>query len=77
MIKTAARPNDVNQAKIFNFDVRETSNSKDAKYVLLLNDSNNTIRDTMKTNALVGLDDYLAEVKGFEEIQKEPHLLAS
>lgn len=31
----------------------------------------------MKTNALVGLDDYLAEVKGFEEIQKEPHLLAS
>lgn len=77
LIKTAARPNDVNQAKIFNFDVRETSNSKDAKYVLLLNDSNNTIRDTMKTNALVGLDDYLAEVKGFEEIQKEPHLLAS
>ena len=77
LIKTAARPNDINQAKIFNFDVRETANSRDAKYVLLLNDSNNPIGGNMNTNALVGLDKHLAEVKGFEEIQKKPNLLAS
>lgn len=77
LIKTAARPNDVNQAKVFNFDVRETSNTRDSKYVLLLNDSNTAIRDQMKMNALVGLDDNLAEVIGFEKIQNDPSLLVA
>lgn len=77
LIKTAARPNDVNQAKVFKFDVRETSNTRDSKYVLLLNDSNTAIRDQMKMNALVGLDDNLAEVIGFEKIQNDPSLLVA
>ena len=72
-----ARPNDVNQAKVFKFDVRETSNTRDSKYVLLLNDSNTAIRDQMKMNALVGLDDNLAEVIGFEKIQNDPSLLVA
>ncbi|WP_368356723.1 hypothetical protein [Ligilactobacillus murinus] len=76
-MKTAARPNDVNQAKVFKFDVRETSNTRDSKYVLLLNDSNTAIRDQMKMNALVGLDDNLAEVIGFEKIQNDPSLLVA
>ena len=59
------------------FDVRETSNTRDSKYVLLLNDSNTAIRDQMKMNALVGLDDNLAEVIGFEKIQNDPSLLVA
>lgn len=47
------------------------------KYVLLLNDSNTAIRDQMKMNALVGLDDNLAEVIGFEKIQNDPSLLVA
>ena len=77
LIKTAARPNDVNQAKVFKVDVRETSNTRDSKYVLLLNDSNTAICDQMKMNALVGLDDNLAEVIGFEKIQNDPSLLVA
>jgi len=77
LIKTAARPNDINQAKIFNFDVRETVNNRDAKYILLLNDSNTSIHNPMKSNALVGLDSNIADVKGFNEIKKFPKSLAS
>ena len=67
----------VNELKVFKFDVRETSNTRDSKYVLLLNDSNTAIRDQMKMNALVGLDDNLAEVIGFEKIQNDPSLLVA
>lgn len=78
LIKTVTRPNDINQAKIFNFDVRETSQvRREAKYSLVLNDIEKSFKNQMKINALTGLDSTEANVIGFKEIKDNPSLLSA
>lgn len=70
LLKTVGRPNDVNQAKIFNYDVKATSLVRDADYILVLDDKNyktNIEQDTINT-ALIGLENINAQVIGSREL---------
>lgn len=77
LIKTVARPNDINQAKIFNFDVRETSHVRQATFSLVLNNVEKDIIEQIKINALAGLTAEKTTVLGFKEIEKNPELLSA
>lgn len=73
LIKTVSR-NDINAAKIFNYDVGVTEPlRKKAKFILLIDDYNhlNGISDEMKTIATEGLNLANTMVLGFAEIKKE------
>lgn len=72
LVKTISRPGDINQAKIFNFDVKATKPIRDSKYILLVNDSNkNPISGSLISNALHEIDTSTANVLGFNEVKKE------
>lgn len=73
LIKTVSR-NDINAAKIFNYDVSVTSPVRqNSKFILLVDDYNhlNGISDEMKTIATEGLSLKNTMVLGFAEIKKK------
>lgn len=77
LVKTCGRPNDINQAKIFNFDVKQTINSnRNADFIFLLNDlSNKTkIKESMVNVSLIDIEDK-AEVIGFHAVMKDNKIL--
>lgn len=72
LVKTISRPGDINQAKIFNFDVKATKPVRDSKYILLVNDSNKkSLTSSLVSTALHEIDKPTASVLGFEEVKKE------
>lgn len=78
LVKTCGRPNDINQAKIFNFDVKQTSSVRDAYFIFLLNDYTHKteIKDNMYSVSLIDVEDK-AKVSGFNAIRKENNLLVN
>lgn len=73
LIKTVAR-NDINAAKIFNYDVSVTEPIREkSKFILLIDDYNhlNGISDEVKTVATEGLSPENVMVLGFTEMKKE------
>lgn len=77
LVKTCGRPNDINQAKIFNFDVKQTINSnRNADFIFLLNDlSNKTkIKESMVSVSLIDIEDR-AKVTGFNAVMKDNKIL--
>ena len=79
LLKTVGRPNDVNQAKIFNYDVQATSLVRDADYILILDDKNHKTsieQDTINT-ALNGLDNINAKVIGSRELMQNNQLVTN
>lgn len=79
LIKTSARPNDPNYAKVFNYDVKATAPSRNAKFIYVLNNVTHktTINQNIVGTALNGLKPNLAEVAGFSEIEKDNTLLVN
>lgn len=78
LVKTSARPNDLNYAKAFNFDVRVTSPVRsNAKFYYILNDFTHKAKLKKQTinTALEGLEKQIAEVSGFDEIMKDNQVL--
>lgn len=77
LIKTSARPNDPNYAKVFNYDVKATFPSRKANFIYLLNNVTHktTIQQSIIGTALKDLDPKIASVNGFEEIKKDNTLL--
>ncbi|WP_419775879.1 DUF1829 domain-containing protein [Ligilactobacillus agilis] len=75
LIKTAARPNDINQAKIFNFDVRETSLIRNSSFIFILNDEKTKIKAEVKSHALLGLDKAKVDVIGYKQLIDNPSLI--
>lgn len=78
LVKTAARPNDLNYAKAFNFDVRVTSPVRsNAKFYYILNVFTHKAKLKKQTinTALEGLEKQIAEVSGFDEIMKNNQVL--
>lgn len=79
LIKTVGRPNDKNQAKIFNYDVKATSLVRDANYLLILDDKNyrsNIEQDTINT-ALSGLEHINANVIGSRELMESSEIITN
>lgn len=79
LVKTVGRPNDTNQAKVFNYDVKATSLVRDANYILILDDENHKSsieQDTIST-ALNGLNEIDATVIGSSELKKTPGLISN
>lgn len=71
VVKTVSRPNDINQAKIFNFDVRATARSRNAKFILLVNNTKEKkLNGSLVATAMNELSDTTASVLGFEEVQE-------
>lgn len=79
LIKTSARPNDPNYAKVFNYDVKATAPSRKAEFIYILNDVTHKadIKQSIVGTALNGLEPNLAEVTGFSEITKDNTLLVN
>ena len=75
LIKTSARPNDINQAKIFNFDVRETSLVRESSFTLILNDEKTKIKNDVKNHALLGLDKSLVNIISYRSLRDNPELI--
>lgn len=79
LIKTSARPNDANYAKVFNYDVKATAPSRKAKFIYIVNNFTHkaTIKQSIVGTALNGLDPEVTKVSGFEEIKKDNTLLVN
>lgn len=79
LVKTSARPNDPNYAKVFNYDVKATSPSRNAKFIYVLNNVTHktNINQNIAETALSGLKPDLAKVTGFSEIKKDNTLLVN
>lgn len=75
LIKTSARPNDINQAKIFNFDVRETALVRESSFTLVLNDEKTKIKNDVKNHALLGLDKSLVNIISYRSLRDNPYLI--
>lgn len=74
LIKTSARPNDINQAKIFNYDVRETALVRNSIFTFVLNDEKTKIKPDVKKHAMLGLDKTIVDVKGYSDLINDPNL---
>ncbi|MCH3922969.1 DUF1828 domain-containing protein [Limosilactobacillus sp.] len=80
LIKTSARPNDLNYAKAFNFDVRVTSPVRDnARFYYVLNDVTHKVKLKNQTinTALEGLKAGTADVSGFDDIMKNNNVFVN
>lgn len=77
LVKTAARPNDINQAKIFNYDVNAVSPVRTAKFFLLINDQQNAIDDAIAPAALASLNRSKTKVIGYREILEDNKYLVN
>lgn len=79
LIKTSARPNDPNYAKVFNYDVNATAPSRKATFIYVLN--NVTKKAKVKRNiidtALNDLDPEIAKVAEFSTIKENNTLLVN
>ena len=75
LIKTAARPNDIHQVIIFNFDVRETSLIRNSSFIFILNDEKTKIKAEVKSHALLGLDKAKVDVIGYKQLIDNPSLI--
>lgn len=72
LIKTVARPHDINAAKIFNYDVSVTSPVRDSDFMLLLNDTNHQgVPEEIQTVATEGLSLESVKVVGYVEAEAE------
>lgn len=71
VVKTVSRPNDVNAAKIFNFDVRATKDTRSSKFILLVNNlKEKDLNSALKATAMDTLNDETANVLGFHEVRE-------
>ncbi|GFZ26140.1 DUF1828 domain-containing protein [Lactobacillus corticis] len=79
LVKTSARPNDLNLAKVFNFDVKATSAVRDATFVYLLDDtrSKTSTKSSIREAALTGIEANTAVVSSFSEIKKANNILVN
>ena len=80
LVKTVSRPNDINAAKIFNYDVKATAElRKDALFIYLADDLSHKKGITSETfgTALKDLDDKTAVAAGFSDLQRENDLLSN
>ncbi|MFP7481255.1 DUF1828 domain-containing protein [Weissella paramesenteroides] len=80
LVKTIARPNDINQAKIFYYDVTSVIGSRpNSLFIYLGNDidDNRKIEDSKKNAALQDLPSSVARVLPFSEAIKNNDLLVN
>lgn len=79
LVKTASRPNDINAAKVFNFDVKVTQDTRPAMFIFLADDANHQseINDSLVKTATNGLPAFTAQVMGFAEIGNQLELLSN
>ena len=77
LVKTTSRPNDVNAAKIFNYDVKATLPNRPAKYIYLVDDINHqtSINQTTFDTALKDLNSDIASAFSFSDLQENRSLL--
>ncbi|MCT4388148.1 DUF1828 domain-containing protein [Leuconostoc pseudomesenteroides] len=80
LVKTVSRPNDINQAKIFNYDVHATKPVRNAKFIYLLNDQNNETNKIKRGVATAAMNDLVetdAEILNFSGIPSDDRLLVN
>lgn len=79
LIKTSARPNDPNYAKVFNYDVNATAPSRNAKFIYVLNNVTHkaSVNQDIIGTALNGLDPKIAQVAEFSDIKMKNTLLVN
>ena len=77
MVKTAARPNDINAAKIFNYDVKATLPTRPAKYIYLVNNIKHQtpVNSTTLSTALKDLSAEVATTLKFSNLLEDTSLL--
>lgn len=81
LVKTSTRPNDLTQAKVFNYDVQATEPVRsNAEFIFLLdNYSGKTkeIKPDTRATALRNLDSQKAKVIGYDELLNESAILSN
>lgn len=80
LVKTIARPNDINQAKIFHYDVTSVLSSRPKSLFIYLGndlDDNREISDSSKTAALQDLPPRTARTLPFSEVIKNNAILVN
>ena len=77
LVKTAARPNDINAAKIFNYDVKATLPARSAKYIYLVNNIKHQtpVNSTTLSTALKDLSAEVATTLKFSNLLEDTSLL--
>lgn len=70
LIKTVGRPNDLGQAKIFNYDVKAVAPERDADFILVFDDYNHKSNVTSETKAAA-----LKDLSGSAEVVTYSDLL--
>lgn len=79
LIRTSARPYDINQAKVFNYDVHrvQTTARKVGRFTLLINDSINgeQMKKDVRPTALSDLASELVKITPFSEASADPKIL--
>lgn len=79
LIRTSARPYDINQAKVFNYDVHrvQTTERKVGRFTLLINDSVNgdNLKRDVHSTALSNLSPDLVQTTSFSEVVSNPKIL--
>lgn len=81
LVKTSTRPNDLTQAKVFNYDVQATEPVRNnAQFIFLLDNysgKTKTINSDTRTTALRNLNPQKAEVVGYNELLSKKAILSN
>lgn len=79
LVKTSARPNDPNYAKVFNYDVKATAPYRNAHFIYILNNVTHHVKlkKNIQNTALSRLDSTVAEVADFANIKQNNTVLVN